>query len=373
MHACQACTGAEPAGDRKKCLSFRLLPSPSITSYNTIDVITIEDVNAAVQRLKRELLEIVLSYRSEMLPRPADTEAKITALPDIELILFDIYGTLLISAAGEVGTDIETPSRGNGDDALRRADSLFQAVFRQLGFSIDFDAPKRARELYFSEIEESHRRLKSGGTAHPEVNIVVIWMRILRTLSEEGLISPPLPSSREESIESAVRAALSYELKANVVSAMPGVIETIELLRNRGILLGIVSNAQFYTPLVMEALFSASPEELGFRREFSAWSWILGEAKPSARIFEEVLTRIEERERIPASHVLYVGNDMRNDIAPAGRLGCRTALFAGDTRSLRLREKDETLRSVEPDLILSELIQLSRVIPEYPESRDTFE
>ncbi len=333
--------------------------------------ITIEDVDTAVRRLKRELLDAVLSYRSDMRPLPAATEARIAVLPDIELVLFDIYGTLLISAAGEVGTDLTALSCVNGDEAMHREYALFQSVLRQLGFSIGADSPIRARELYFGGIEETHRMRKERGTVYPEVNIVEIWMHVLRNLSKEELISPPLSGAFQDALETAVRAALTYELKSNVVSAMPGAVEIIELLRRRGLLLGIVSNAQFYTPLVFEALFFRTPEKLGFRRDFTAWSWILGEAKPSGRIFEEVLVRIEEQENIPASHVLYVGNDMRNDIAPAGRLGCKTALFAGDKRSLRLREKDEALRSIEPDLILTELTQLSRVFPEIPKRHDT--
>ena len=42
----------------------------------------------------------------------------------------------------------------------------------------------------------------------------------------------------------------------------------------------------------------------------------------------------------PAERVLFVGNDMLNDVAAAAAVGLRTALFAGDQRSLRLREKD---------------------------------
>jgi putative hydrolase of the HAD superfamily len=47
---------------------------------------------------------------------------------------------------------------------------------------------------------------------------------------------------------------------------------------------------------------------------------------------------------------------MRNDIVPAARVGFQTVLFAGDRRSLRLRENDHSLdRSVVPDLIVNDL------------------
>ena len=55
---------------------------------------------------------------------------------------------------------------------------------------------------------------------------------------------------------------------------------------------------------------------------------------------------------------MYVGNDMLNDIASAAKVGLRTALFAGDARSLRWRKGDERVEGVVPDLVLTDLLQL---------------
>ena len=53
-----------------------------------------------------------------------------------------------------------------------------------------------------------------------------------------------------------------------------------------------------------------------------------------------------------------MGNDMLNDILPARSVGFRTALFAGDKRSLRLRRDDPRCNNLKPDMILTDLIQL---------------
>jgi len=62
----------------------------------------------------------------------------------------------------------------------------------------------------------------------------------------------------DDSTEKILRLAVEYECRVNPVWPMPAALETIETLRARGFRLGIVSNAQFYTPLIIEAKISGS-------------------------------------------------------------------------------------------------------------------
>lgn len=50
---------------------------------------------------------------------------------------------------------------------------------------------------------------------------------------------------------------------------------------------------------------------------------------------------------------------MLKDVWPAQAVGFRTALFAGDARSLRKRDEDERIRGVVPDLVVTELSQIA--------------
>jgi putative hydrolase of the HAD superfamily len=117
---------------------------------------------------------------------------------------------------------------------------------------------------------------------------------------------------------------------------MPGLAATLQALRDRPLLLGIVSNAQFFTPLLFEAFLGCSAADLGFHRALCRWSYREGHAKPGARLFELLATGLEHLD-LTRGEVLVVGNDMRNDIQPAAACGFQTALFGGDGRSLRLR------------------------------------
>jgi putative hydrolase of the HAD superfamily len=144
---------------------------------------------------------------------------------------------------------------------------------------------------------------------------------------------------------------------ANPAYPMPGVNDLLKAISAADISMGLISNAQFYTVFVLEGLLGRSLADCGFDRRLLFYSWMEGHAKPSRVMFERARSALREM-AIPAASVLYVGNDMRNDIVPAASVGFNTALFAGDQRSLRLRESDADCRNLTPDIIVTDLRQL---------------
>jgi putative hydrolase of the HAD superfamily len=147
---------------------------------------------------------------------------------------------------------------------------------------------------------------------------------------------------------------VEYECRVNPAWPMPGALETIQKLHAHGFKLGIVSNAQFYTPLILEALFGQSIEALGFEKELCVWSYKELRAKPDIRLFQGLETDFNK--------TLYVGNDMLNDIWTATQAGCRTVLFAGDNRSLRRREQDSRCKKLIPTAIVDDLRQITEMV-----------
>ena len=150
---------------------------------------------------------------------------------------------------------------------------------------------------------------------------------------------------------------MAYECGVNPVWPMPGLDRTLAKLRTGSLALGIVSNAQFYTPIIFEALTGSVPEEAGFLPDLCAWSYLLGEAKPSPALFAPVGEALRSR-GIKPREAVYVGNDMLNDVATARQAGMKTVLFAGDRRSLRMRDKDPRCAGTRPDAVITELAQL---------------
>ena len=139
---------------------------------------------------------------------------------------------------------------------------------------------------------------------------------------------------------------------------MPGLVDTLNELHQRGLKISIISNAQFYTPLLFDALIGKSLSELNICTDCAIWSYILKEGKPSQRLYELSANHLFKIYQIDPNQVLYVGNDIRNDIWPAQSVGFKTALFAGDKLSLRRRKDDPQCKRIEADLEITQLHQL---------------
>jgi putative hydrolase of the HAD superfamily len=240
-------------------------------------------------------------------------------------VLFDIYGTLFHSAAGDIENS-QVWGKGEGEktaalDALAR-----EYTGKPCG--------EELRQYFRSAVLNIHRE-RSSQTPFPEVRVEEIWADFLKSRAGSG--ESPAALSGKSLDEAAEELALRFELAVNPVYPMPGAEETIRGLKKAGYILGLISNAQFFTPLLFEAFFDRPPEALGFEPALLLYSFETGEAKPSPRLFSLALERLAAW-GIGAENCLYVGNDMRNDIYGAASAGFQTVLFAGDGRSLRIRE-----------------------------------
>lgn len=193
-------------------------------------------------------------------------------------------------------------------------------------------------ERFDALIRAAQDRRRQDGIEYPEVEIREVWRALAGEAVPDALIEP---------------LAIEYECRTNPVWPMPHLAESLADLRARDLRLGIVSNAQFYTPHLFPALLGESLEALGFAPDDQIYSYELREGKPSTALYERLAARFD-----PAA-TLYIGNDLLKDIWPAQRTGFRTALFAGDARSLRLREGDPRVAGTTPDIVATDLRQIA--------------
>lgn len=296
--------------------------------------------------MTEQLLATIRAASQPMAPLPTSLAARITPLPEIRAVLFDMYGTLLISGSGDVGS---------ADPHGRH--EAFVAAFKSVGLPLAGDGSPRdddMSECLKRHIQACHARQRDAGVDFPEVDIVEIWRGVVGELVNARLVPPP-PAELDFR-----RLAVEYEVRANPVWPMPGLDECLDSLRGAGQILGIISNAQFFTPLAFEAVAGKSLDDHEFDAALRYYSYEHGRGKPDLRLFEMAAAALAQRGVRP-EQVLYLGNDMRNDVWPAAAVGFRTALFAGDQRSLRLREQEAESKEA-ADAVVTHLNQVRQLL-----------
>ena len=268
------------------------------------------------------LAELVRESLRPLPVAPTGLSPKLPRLNGIRAVVFDLYGTLLVSAAG-------------GEPA-HEADTTGNPA----GFEAAFWDSVRARQ----------ERKRDAGIVYPEVDVREVWAEVF------GKFGEPVAEAAE--LE---ERALRHECQVNPVWPMPNAEFILDALHVGGFLLGIISNAQFYTLPVMEGLFGKDLDGLGFHPRLRVFSFEVGEGKPSPRLF----SRLSEEAAtlgVAPEEILYIGNDFHKDILPAREAGFRTALFAGDSRSLRLGgvPKEEAVATA--DAVLTDLAQIRKIL-----------
>jgi putative hydrolase of the HAD superfamily len=275
--------------------------------------------------LNRDLIE---SYINPLLPIPPEIHPGGKLNRPVKCILFDIYGTLFISDSGDIGV---------AKTKIKKQCKI-QKLIEKCNLSI---RPENLFQALYACIEEKHAKLRKKGIDFPEIEIDNIWMEVLKVANR--------PSIQQFSVE--------FEFIVNPVYPMPHLQEMLAAIKQRHIIMGIISNAQFFTPYLFDWFLGCDLKKLGFHPDLQFLSYELKHAKPSGLLFDMAIEKLRQI-GIHAPSVLYVGNDMLNDIYPAASAGFQTALFAGDQRSLRLRKNDPRCSHLTPDLVITDLMQL---------------
>jgi|APSaa5957512622_1039677.scaffolds.fasta_scaffold05721_4 putative hydrolase of the HAD superfamily len=283
-------------------------------------------------------IDFLEKHITPLSPIKTSLEAKGEPVEEIKGVLFDIYGTLFISESGGINISEKNKNRYEKINKLLTRYSISSNSENLLPGNL---LPENLLKDLFGKIKEKHEELKQKGVDYPEVEIDRIWAEVIK-INDMDLIR---------------KFAAEYDFIVNPVYPMPGLEKTISTLKKRNILMGIISNAQFYTQFLFELFFNLKAEELGFDSDLIFFSYRYGYAKPSSHMFRLAAKELEKR-GLNVQSVLYIGNDMRNDILAAKKEGFQTALFAGDKRSLRLRQDEPECKDIKPDFVITDLIQL---------------
>jgi putative hydrolase of the HAD superfamily len=300
-----------------------------------------------------QYIQKFLSESAEMKPAPTLLKPFIRLDPAIKAFIFDVYGTILVSASGDI------------DESVISIENL-KAAMDASGIELVKSLPEP--QLILAEILEDfkerirnyHQVNRSEDIPYPEINILEIWEEIIMHFYYRNhlLLNGPLCIKCFTFI---------FEVLSNRIYPMPGMKEVINLLAKKQFPLGIISNAQFYTPVILNfflhGTISESEQVMPFDADLTVFSYQYKRSKPDAYLFELMKKQCRQKFGIYADEILFIGNDMFRDIFPARLAGFKTVLFAGDTKSLRLRQEKAELKKITPDYIITDLHQILKIIP----------
>jgi len=305
--------------------------------------------------MEKDYLPYIKTFLGEsVLLKPVPTMLKPFIKKDagIKAFIFDVYGTLLISASGDIDeSEFSTSNLMQAFDAS--AISISETVEDSQQFLTGILNEFRFR------VKEFHERERTDDKPYPEIDILHVWEEIIAVHRQQGRLKFDDPLC--------VKCfTFVFEVLSNRIYPMPGMKELLEELSLQQYPLGIISNAQFYTPVILNFFLHESVSEredvAPFDPDLTVFSYKHMRSKPDLYLFQLLKDQCCRKYGLFADEILFIGNDMFRDIYPAFLAGFKTALFAGDNKSLRLRRENPELKKIVPDFIITDLLQLLTIL-----------
>jgi len=297
-------------------------------------------------------------------PSPPEVErpkAKphLAAMPDVRVVTWSTYGTLLNTGGGELW--FEHPQKFIMDLALDKTLQEFKmwgSMSRKPGQPAEY-----LGQIYRNVLSE-HRMAPSPGEKYPEIGAERIWEAILKKLfAKDYQFDAGFYGSLNEFSR---KVAYFFHASLQGSACYAGAAAALAGLHSAGVAQGLLADGQCFTMVQLQRGLAQQDGDLRADQLLDPELCVLSHEhkarKPSERLFRHLLEVLEKRD-IAAAQVLHVGSRIGRDVAPAKKLGMRTALFAGDKASLEVTAEQLRDPASRPDVLLTELDQIVRVVP----------
>lgn len=297
---------------------------------------------------------------------PTLYQAKTEKLRDIQVAIFDVYGTLINYWNNSFQNEEEKQAE------LKKAFRKTADFFNFTPILEIIDPNKKPEEtlidFYHGLIVMKHDQSSKEGKTYPEVRIEEVWDIILSILIRNGydLEANQKGSRRDFTLV----IAYYYNFHSLKRGFFDGVVPALKKLKEQNIRLGILSNAQFYTPIDLTLFLRDQNDELVdflelFEDDLCFFSYEYGVAKPNRILYEKLYDALYEVNALP-SQTVFIGNDLSADIQAAEEIGMKTCLFTGNEGSTFLHDLNG---KVFPDIAFSSYEELPEKISFYSDER----
>ncbi len=289
---------------------------------------------------------------------PAKAKPALKRLPQVRVVLYNLYGTLLAIPTGQLL--FEHANDFIMSMALEKTIhefKMWQSMSRKPGQPSEY-----MRELYQRALYDL-RDLGNPGEKYPEVPSDKLWENLIKKLFQKDYSFDTHFYGALN--EYSAKVAYFFHASLQGVTAYPGAAQTLAALDQAGIAQGLLADGQVFSRVQLKRALHDQADHLPLDDWLPETRCFLSFAprarKPSETLFQYAVDMLE-RADIGPSEVLHVGTHLERDIAPARKLGMRSALFAGDKTSLHASPEQLKDTRFRPDVLITELVQLKEVV-----------
>ncbi len=294
-------------------------------------------------------------------PQPVPPKATpfLKPLEDVRAVTWGIYGTLLTVSGGRLLLVHPDPlCMEVALDKTIHEFNMWNSMSRKPG------APWEYMLQQYKGLVEANQL---AGSPQPgeasEVDLAHIWQVLIERLGKKDF-------SWDEAFygdagEFSEKVAWFFHAALQGTGAAPHALVALEHVHDAGLAQGLVGDGQCFTLVeLVRALQSQGTApaltEL-FTRGCVSLSFQFGVRQPAVTLFEACLERLAKKGIAPAE-VLHIAPRLKEELAPAKKLGIRTALYAGDASSLAATPAEDNDPVLRPDRILTDLRQIRQIV-----------
>jgi len=215
----------------------------------------------------------------------------------------------------------------------------------------------------YNRILSEQRMAPSPGEKFPEMSADKIWEGIIKKLLlKDYQFDAEFFGSLNQYSR---KVAYFFHASLQGTACYPAAAAALTLVREKGLRQGLLADAQSFTLVQLQRGLSKENSMINlddlFDPDLRVLSSDYGARKPSERLYWHFLEKLKN-EGITPKQVLHIGTRMDLDVIPARKLGMRTGLFAGDKGSLVATPEQLKDRALRPDVLLTELSQIGKII-----------
>ncbi|MGQ0636882.1 MAG: HAD family hydrolase [Planctomycetaceae bacterium] len=294
-------------------------------------------------------------------PEPTAPRATPFLLPlaDVRAVTWSVYGVLLLSLDGRLEPLVP--------DALRMEVALEKTIHEFHMWHSMSRKPGAPWEYMLQQYRRLIENEKLAGSRHkgeaPEVNLARVWRVLIERLQQKDYAwDEDLYGDLDEFSE---KVAYYFHSCLQGMQAAPNALLALQSVREAGCEQGIIADGQAFTLVQLNRALRSQGDVPALNRLFTrggvSLSYDIGCRQPAASLFKACLAGFAARGIAPG-RVLYVASRLKEELAPARKLGIKTALFAGDKRSLQATPAQVQDPELRPDRILTDLRQIRQIV-----------